>query len=139
MEDLHGIPQDPFPSGAGALLTNGVPDRSAPSAPKPRSPEPTAGKSAPAKQHSHASSNVSILIKSSLCTQNYFIYMARSWRSRPAVTERFQRPYSLTHVQTALRSMPKPEPRTAKLASIVLDGQNLRTNTFEIAQPVSQG
>jgi hypothetical protein len=46
MEGLRGIPHDLFPSGVGALLTNGVPDRSAPLAPKPRSSEPITGKSA---------------------------------------------------------------------------------------------
>jgi hypothetical protein len=78
------------------FLTSGIFDRSAPSAPKLRSSGPTAGKSAPAKQHTHASSNVSILIKSSLHAQDHFIHMARSWRSAPAVTGRFQRPYSPT-------------------------------------------
>jgi hypothetical protein len=75
MEGLRGIPRDPFPSGVWALLTNGFLDWSAPSAPKPRSSEPIAGKSAPGRQHSHASSNVSILLKSSLSAQNYFVHM----------------------------------------------------------------
>jgi hypothetical protein len=69
MEGLRGVPRDTFLSDIGALLTSGVPDRSAPSAPKPRNAEPIAGTSTPVKQHSHASSNVSIPIRSSLSSQ----------------------------------------------------------------------
>jgi hypothetical protein len=67
MEGLRGVPCDPF--GVGALLTSGVPDRSAPSASKPHNTEPIAGTSTPAKQHSHASSNISIPIRSSLSSR----------------------------------------------------------------------
>jgi hypothetical protein len=73
---------------------NGFLDRPAPSAPKLRSSEPTAGESAPAKRHPHTlSSNVNILIRSLFHTLDRFVHMARSWRSAPAVTERFRRPY----------------------------------------------
>jgi hypothetical protein len=68
MGGFRGVPYDPPSSSAGAMSTSGVPDRSAPSAPKPRDAELTVGKSAPAKQHSHASSKVSVPIRASLST-----------------------------------------------------------------------
>jgi hypothetical protein len=94
MKGLRGTPRDPFPSGARALSDKRDFDQSAPSAPKLCSSEPTAGKLAPPKQHTHASSNVNILIKSSLHTHDHFVHMARSWQSAPAVAGRFRRSYS---------------------------------------------
>jgi hypothetical protein len=70
---------------------NGFLDRFAPSTLKLCSSETTVGESAPARQHTHthASSNVSILIRSSLHALNHFVHLARGWRSAPAVTGHF--------------------------------------------------
>jgi hypothetical protein len=65
---------------------SGVPDRFAPSVSKPLSVESTVGKSAPAKQHSCASSKVSVPVRLSSSIPK-LMQVVRNWRTRPTVEE----------------------------------------------------
>jgi hypothetical protein len=119
MGGLRGLPCDPSPSSAGAFSMSGVPDRFAPSVSKPLSAESTVGKSAPAKQHSCASSKVSVPVRLSSSIPKLMQVVqigepGRLWRKC------FRRPYS-----------PTVAPRQWG-PSRSLDGLNLRTTLHRV-------
>jgi hypothetical protein len=122
MKGFRGTPRDPLPYGVGALSDKQVSRPVRTFGAEALQLRTDHGRISTYKiTHTRASSNVSILIRSSLHALDHFVYTTQGWRSAPVVTERFRRPYSPTSTSKGLSTSRSGDSRSHHWC-LVVDG-----------------